>query len=71
MTREVYKPLMFAQPEIREEDEMPLVQQLTGAGVDKLGRITVEVWDAIKTPPTQAMTTIANEQVRCMRSCCG
>ena len=67
MTRVVFQPLVFARPEIREEDEKPLVQQLAGSGVDALGRITLEVWEAIKKPrPTQTMGTIASAAVRCI-----
>ena len=64
MMRAVYQPLIFAQPEIREEDEKPLVQQLAGGGVDEPSRITLEVWEAIQTQPAQEGTTIATAQVR-------
>ena len=50
-------------------------QTVEGTGVDKLGRITLEVWDAIKTAPVRTVGTVATAQVRalidwCLWSCC-
>jgi hypothetical protein len=37
---------------------------VAGSGLDKLGRITLEVWDAIKkSTPTMVSGTIADAQV--------
>ena len=52
--RPVYKPLVFAQPTLSgddSEDERPLRVQLAGGGIDELGRVTLDVHDAIATLP--------------------
>ena len=45
-------------------------QTVEGTGVDKLGRITLEVWDAIKTAPVRTMGTVATAQVRALIGWC-
>jgi hypothetical protein len=52
----VYKPLVFAQPTLSgddSDDERPLRAQMAGGGIDELGRVTLDVYDAIPTLPVQ------------------